>query len=346
MLKLRCEVMHTGNHILSAYAADCGLAMINDDLLQKLDILNYAFGVVEGTDIVFKHPEDLDKLKSIKLKYPNLKIILSVGGGGGGKLMTAAVETEEKFGRLVESIFSAMQNNGFDGIDIDWEYPTTTGHPEERQKHTALLKALRERLDGCGTKKYLSVAAPDGNWAFQITELAESHVYLDYINAMTYDMTDFKFTSHHTAPYSSNGGASFFARSVQNTINVYKKYEVPLEKLIVGAAFYSKKWDNIKGGQNGLGVPVEVCADYGPTITGLKKDYINKNGYVRYWDETAKAPYLYNGSTFITYDDEESISIKCDMIRENKVGGIMMWEIAGDRDRVIVPLMRECLDKG
>ena len=53
---------------------------------------------------------------------------------------------------------------------------------------------------------------------------------------------------------------------------------------------------------------------YGPGITALEEEYINKNGFRRYWDETACAPYLYNGDTFITYDDEESIKKKCELI--------------------------------
>ena len=92
----------------------------------------------------------------------------------------------------------------FDGIDLDWEYPNTTLHPEERHLHTEMLRMLREKLDALDRKYYLSVAVPDCEWTFRITELDESQKYLDYINVMTYDMNRRDCTSHHAAPYSAD----------------------------------------------------------------------------------------------------------------------------------------------
>ena len=156
-------------------------------------------------------------------------------------------------------------------------------------------------------------------------------------------MTDFHFTSHHTAPYSSTKGGNYTARSVKNSIDIFKAKGIPPEKIIVGAAFYSKKWSGITGGENGLAAATEAPVAYGPGITALEEEYINKNGFRRYWDETACAPYLYNGDTFITYDDEESIKKKCELILEENIGGIMVWELGGDRKQTLLPLMRKWL---
>ncbi len=329
--------------IVAAYCAHGGINAVTDATLEKLDIIYFAFGAVKGTDISFGYPEDLIRAGEIKAKHPNIKVILCIGGGGAGQAMTDATLKEEDFQAVTQNMFEAMVDNGFDGIDLDWEFPTTTGHPEEQQKHTEMLRLLREKLDTLPDYHTLSVACPDGGWTFRITELDKSHIYLDYINAMTYDMTDFHFTSHHTAPYSSTKGGNYTARSVKNSIDIFKAKGIPPEKIIVGAAFYSKKWSGITGGENGLAAATEAPVAYGPGITALEEEYINKNGFRRYWDETACAPYLYNGDTFITYDDEESIKKKCELILEEDIGGIMVWELGGDRKQTLLPLMRKWL---
>jgi chitinase len=60
----------------------------------------------------------------------------------------------------------------------------------------------------------------------------------------------------------------------------------------------------------------------------LKHDSINKRGYVRYWDDAAQAPWLWNPTThhFITYDDPQSIAAKAAYVKVQHLGGIMYWE--------------------
>ena len=330
--------------LLAAYCAHGGINVAAYATLEKLDIIYYAFGKVSGTDIVFNYPEDLKRIKQIKADHPHIKVILSIGGGGCALNMTEATLNDDNFYKVTNNIFKTMLYNGFDGIDLDWEFPTVTGHPEEKQKHTEMLKTLREKINNLQGNYTLSVACPDGLWTFKITELEKSHLYLDYINVMTYDMTDFHFTSHHTAPYSSIGSACFVPRSVYNSIQVFKEKGVPLEKILIGGAFYSKKWSNIKGGENGLGVYTDVDVSYGPSVSEIRNNYINKNGYRHFWDERAQAPYLYDGDTFITYDDERSLKCKCGMVKSEKTGGIMIWELSGDKEQILLPQMREWID--
>lgn len=82
---------------------------------------------------------------------------------------------------------------------------------------------------------------------------------------------------------------------------------MPKEKLLLGAGFYSRKWENISPRNNGFLQIAKTGGGYGPNYSELVESYVNQNGYVRYWDDEAKAPWLFNGSTFLSYDDEESI---------------------------------------
>ena len=68
----------------------------------------------------------------------------------------------------------------------------------------------------------------------------------------------------------------------------------------------------------------------------LKKSFIPT--YNRYWDESSKVPYLFSSSTgiWISYDDLESIQIKNNYIKENKLGGAFFWELSSDRQAQLI----------
>lgn len=331
--------------ILAAYCAHGGITLVSDETLKDLDIIYYAFGVVEGHEIVFNYPEDLKKISEIRKKHPHLKIILSIGGGGCGKVMSAAVATDESFNALVDGMFHALLTYHFDGIDLDWEFPNVKSPRNERHLHSEVFRILRQKMDATGKKYYLTSAVPDSEWTFSITELDKSHIYLDYINIMTYDMSNKEYTSHHCAPYPAKGNSSDTGRSVYAAIKAFEKHSIPKEKIIIGAAFYSKKWDGVTGGENGLKAPVESDVQYGPSISSLEDNYVDKNGFVRYWDDEAKAPFLYDGNVFLTYDDTISIGYKCEMVVNEDIAGMMVWELAGDKRQILLPYMRKRMDE-
>ena len=65
--------------------------------------------------------------------------------------------------------------------------------------------------------------------------------------------------------------------------------------------------------------------NWGPGYTEIVEKYESKNGYVKYFDEAAKAPYLFNGSTFFSYDDKESVKCKCEYAKAHHMAGIFYW---------------------
>jgi chitinase len=106
---------------------------------------------------------------------------------------------------------------------------------------------------------------------------------------------------------------------------------VPKEKIVIGAAFYSRMWKDVPNVNRGLYQMSPGSGGYGPDFTELAAEYIDRNGFVRYWDEEAKAPYLFDGQTFISYDDEMSIRYKCDYVKAQELAGVMFWEYGCDR---------------
>ena len=92
-----------------------------------------------------------------------------------------------------------------------------------------------------------------------------------------------------------------------------------------------------------MGVYVGKGSDFAPAYSELVKSYINKNGYVRHWDNIAKAPYLFNGSTFITYDDDMSLIEKCKIAKKYNIAGIMCWQYPYDDTHTLLKVLKDNL---
>ena len=281
-------------------------------------------------DITVMELEDthIKELNRIKKANPNLNILVSTGGGnnhGHGE----ATRTPEGLMKLVASTMDIVIRYDLDGIDCDWEFPGDTGIIEEKYQQTALFKAYRESLDELGEKtgrKYwLTTAAGSGQWYLDRTEIHTSHAYLDFINLMTYDSnTGGKMTGHHTNLYEP-AGDGIRPHSADYHIRLMVSAGVPIEKILIGAAFYSQQWNHVPDVNHGYCQESTELNNWGPGYTEIVEKYESKNGYVKYFDEAAKAPYLFNGSTFFSYDDKESVKCKCEYAKAHHMAGIFYW---------------------
>lgn len=334
------------------YAGDRSLPSITAEDALKLTHLNVAFGHVKNDEIRIDHLKNLDHLKELKKINPELTILLSVGGWGAGGFSEAAA-TKEGRKLMADSAVKILKQHTLDGIDLDWEYPCygeagIGSSPADKENFTYLLKEIRESLDGLEkeTGKYylLTIAAGADQYYVDGTEMAEVQKYLDYVQLMTYDMRGgFQtLTGHHTNLYTPTG--DLFRISVQKSVEIFMQAGVPREKLVIGAAFYSRMWKDVPNKNNGLHQMTAGFGGYGPDYSQLDAEYINKNGFTRFWDDEAKAPYLFDGSTFITYDDEESIEHKCKYVASEGLGGIMFWEYKCDETHRLLDAMAKSLN--
>lgn len=321
------------------YAIDGALRDLRGEDLLKLTHLNIAFGRVIDDGIRISHMKDLDYLAEIKRMNPELNLLLSVGGWSGGGFSKAA-STEKGRQTMVETAIEVLKEHRFDGIDLDWEYPCygeagIDSSPDDKENFTALLKSMRVGLDQFEeeTGKYylLTIAVGCDQYYIDGTEMDQVQQYLDYVQLMTYDMRGgFQtLTGHHTNLYTPTG--DLFRISAEKSVALFMDAGVPREKIIVGAAFYSRMWKDVPDVNNGYLQMTERSGGYGPSFTDLHANYINQNGYQRFFDEEAKAPYLFDGSTFISYDDETSLTHKCDYVMKENLGGLMFWEYGSDK---------------
>ncbi|MCX6216459.1 glycoside hydrolase family 18 protein [Spirosoma sp.] len=316
---------------------------------QKLTHINYAFGVPdekgEIAPLTAKDGENLAKLTSLRASNKDLKILLSIGGWGGCKYFSDAALDDGSRQKFTNSAVAILKKHQLDGIDIDWEYPDQIGagniyRPADKQNFTLFLKSLRDGLDKqgkldkrTGKNHYLLTAATGGDTAFvNHTELGQAQKYLDYVNIMTYDLYhgNDKVTGHHSPLFQSAKG-DHSRNSSADAVDGHIRAGVPASKIVLGLPFYGRGWSETRDQDNGLFQP-STGKHYFISYDELMAKYISKNGYTRYWDYDAKAPYLWNpdSRTFISYADPESFIYKVEYVKSKKLAGVMFWEYIYD----------------
>ncbi|ARK13787.2 glycoside hydrolase family 18 protein [Fibrella sp. ES10-3-2-2] len=316
---------------------------------RKLTHINYAFAVpsADGTlaPLSARDSVNLAALTSLRAENKDLKILLSIGGWGGCKYFSDAALTTASRQKFANAAVALLKKHKLDGLDIDWEYPAQVGagnifRPEDKQTFTLFLKALRDRLDEQGKQDkrsaaahYLLTAATGGDTAFvSHTELGKAQKYLDYVNLMTYDLYhgNDKVTGHHSPLGQSKKGDQSRNSSI-SAVEGHIRAGVPANKLVLGLPFYGRGWTGVTPVDNGLYQPAtgkHLFISYDE----LAEKYIGKNGYTRYWDADAQAPYLWNPDTktFISYADEASFTPKIEYVKKKGLAGVMFWEYIYD----------------
>jgi chitinase len=291
------------------------------------------------------------RLRDLKALYPHVKVLLSVGGWTlSGPFPTVAANAAKRQA-FAASAAEWVSSRGFDGIDIDWEYPSQT----DSDNFTALIEATREALDARGLadgKTYLlTVAAPAGPSNIAVWNLPRLAAALDWINIMTYDYHGgWDSITGHLAPLYANPADPAADKATWNAawaVQAYLDGGVPAAKLHLGIPFYGRSWEAVPATNNGL----FQSGQAGPGL-GVAGNW--ENGVLDYWkvleiaqdgnhaalfDEAARAPYLYganlssglsSGGLFVTFESAASLAEKLSAAKSLGLGGVMFWELSGD----------------
>lgn len=309
----------------------------------KLTHINYAFVNVRDSmawlENIAIDTVNFSKLNRLKTTNPDLKILFSVGGWSWSENFSDAVLTESSRRKFAKSNVAIVERYDLDGVDIDWEYPGMKGQDnifraEDKENFTLMFKSIREELDALSLKTgkayQLTTAIPCFTRFIEGTEMAKAQQYLDYINLMAYDF----YVSGDTAGHHSNLYPSedyYKEQSGDRAFKEYTKAGVPAEKLVLGIPFYGRSWYMKTTDHHGINRRVDSVGRAGG-YTFVKDSMAVRPGFARHWDENAKAPYLFNSETrqLVSYDDEESVAIKCAYVKEKGMAGVMFWQYASD----------------
>jgi chitinase len=317
---------------------------------EKLTHINYAFADVKDGRIVEGFSRDTENFKllaDLRRQHPHLRILISVGGWTWSNNFSDAALTPESRRRFTDSAIAFVRRHDIDGVDIDWEYPGLRGNnnvhrPEDRENFTAMMTELRQALDAEGrsrSRQYLLTFAAGAFPDFIVqTEIDKVQAVVDFVNLMTYDFrTSDPIAGHHANLYVHPADAK--KRSVDSAVREFIAAGVPSAKIVVGVPFYGRAWAGIEGEGTGPYQPgsrpsARIETNYGP----LSATLVDRGGFVRMWDSEAQAPYLWNKDTrtFISYDDPESLRLKCAYVRDKGLAGTMFWEYSNDKTGVLL----------
>jgi chitinase len=317
-------------NVLAYYSA--GPERVDSLPATKLTHIIYSFCHLTGNKLTVDNAKDsltIQKLVGLKKQNPNLKILLSLGGWGGCKTCSDVFSTAEVRKEFAQSVLELNRTLGTDGIDLDWEYPTIEGYPdhpykpEDKQNFTDLVNVLRKTM---GKNYELSFAA--GGFQKFLDESVDWKAVMkkvDRVNIMSYDLINgySGMTGHHTALYSNPSQTE----STHNAVQYLLKIGVPSDKIVIGAAFYARVWENVSSNNNGL----YQTGKFKMSVP-YRRFPVSLPGMQFYWDETTHAPYGYDATNklFATFDDKRSLSVKTKYAMDQKLNGIMFWELSHD----------------
>ncbi|MCF6136521.1 glycoside hydrolase family 18 protein [Pseudalkalibacillus berkeleyi] len=321
---------------------------VTDIDASKLTHLNYAFAnISEDGKIAVGDPAidlaNFQQLQELKKQNLHLKTLISVGGWTWSERFSDVALTEQSRTKFAESVLAFVQKYGFDGVDLDWEYPVSGGQPdninrpEDKHNYTLLLKKIRETFDAADKAYLLTIASGASAVHASHLELDQLHRYVDYIQLMTYDIHgEWDELTGMNAPLYQDPDSRFYHEwSVHNAVQMFIERGVPAEQIVMGLPLYGRMFKQPAEESNSLYQPF-TGGGKAISYAALERDFIGKNGFTKHWEEDSQVPWLTDNSTFISYDDPKSIGLKTDYIKAKQLGGAMMWELSQDPDEVLV----------
>ncbi|KAL3289218.1 hypothetical protein HHI36_003652 [Cryptolaemus montrouzieri] len=277
---------------------------------------------------------DLGNLKGIsdlKQINPNLKAIFSVGGAAADTAVFESVaEDPEKRKNLANSAIDLCKQYNYDGIDIDWEYP------EINATFVALLKDLKGYLEPHGLLLAAAVDQLPFNAAYDVRNMSK---YLDILNIMSYDFHSPYYQTGQNSPLYFTPKEGEWQRdnlNANSSMVHWIQYGATPEKMTMGCGFYGKAMILADPSKHDIMDPVATANSPGPYTDNIGtlgyneicEFHINSSTVV--WEDDQKVPYLYEDTLWVGYDDERSVSLKAQYVKDHNLFGLMMWSVETD----------------
>lgn len=307
----------------------------------RLDQINYAFALIANGEASGSHWRGIRELKSYLKQHPNVDGVLSVGGWGADGFSQACA-TQEGREKLADSILRLMDEHGFVGVDIDWEYPGVSfagiaSSKDDEENWYALLSLLRAGLDkkelGTGRHYTLSVALSVSQAS--TVDAARLNRVLDQVVLMAYDLYGFTTQTGHQAGLYPSGGVS---ESGAYGVNALVKGGMARGKILLGIPAYGRMWRQVTG-ENGYGVKAGTTGDR--LLNYADVQALESSGYTHYYDDAAQAAWWYNGANFVSAEDEQSLRYKARWALEQGLLGAAVWAYSHDSDGSVTRILSE-----
>lgn len=317
----------------------------------KITHLHYAFAKIgENLNIEmgdpYIDPTNFQALAELKRANPTLKTLISVGGWSDSDGFSDAALTADSRAVFADSVVAFLRQYGFDGVDLDWEYPVGGGlsdnvtRPEDKQNFTLLLGLLREKLDAAskadGRDYLLTIAGGAGDFYIANTQLKLIGDLVDYAVLMTYDFHGGwdSYTDLNAPLYTPSEGSPQYQSSADQAVENWTAAGFPVGKLLLGVPFYGHLYQGVSGGGNGLYQTYSYLSSV--AYDDIVSRYLSNQAFVRTVHADAHVPWLFDGSTFLSYDDAASLKEKAAYTASRGLAGVAVWEVSQNTDGTLL----------
>ena len=269
-------------------------------------------------------------------KAHGVKLLAALGGQSAGAKAWLTIARDPKARtRFFNELDKLVTTNRYDGVDVDWE-PSSLTQPDT-EAYTSFMVALRKRFP----KWTITTALIVGDYWAKHVDWDQVVPQVDYISAMTYvfagDWTG--HSAHNANLYPPSAFSEADGLSVDGVLeNLAQKYQVPRNKVLLGLHFDGERFSTDKMGQ---ALDGKRRKDLGQVTVEEAQYYLKSGAYSSLWDQAAQVPYLErkSGGHSISYDNAQSIGLKCDYAKKKGYAGVLIWVLGDDAQGGGTPLL-------
>ena len=300
--------------------------------LDKLTHVFHAFILPSADGGLIVPPEFLEPRLINLARQKNVRVIVSIGGeneeaDAAFRTVAASADLRRK---LVRNLERFCRNNGYDGVDLDWEFPRSE---EDSRNEVLLVKTLREEFNSSpapAPKWLITKASAAGSWFGQWSDYEGLARYVDFFNVMTYDFHG-EWTGHsgHNAALLPGRDTVDPESSCEGTLAYMTgARKVHPSRIMLGLAFYGYRFPKSRAlFDDCQGDSSTVYMNYNEIVP-----YLTDRTWAKKWDASSLNPYMEStaGQGVVVYDDERSLREKVKFAWQGGLGGVFIWDITAD----------------